>query len=211
MIATLLVLAAALSAASAPKAEVRSVRLTPSKLIVSREKAGSDVLVTGQIRVDMSFARNTVRKPVLRLACLCEANGVLSVNTILLDRPRTCEGMRRSEVMNAFKAAGVDIPSKDRERAYSDPAMFTPFLPEVTKDAYAAAVYGSADVKRGFFRLGRSETMPKVLLFRLELWQNGVLAASYDSSRTGLGKYEIPADWHVWKKYPQKFKYADVH
>jgi len=48
------------------------------------------------------------------------------------------------------------------------------------------------------------------LLYRIEVWQNGVRAAAYDSSRAGLGSYEIPDDWHLWKKYPQKFKYADI-
>ena len=64
---------------------------------------------------------------------------------------------------------------------------------------------------KGFFRIGKATAAPpKVLLFRLELWQNGVLAAAYDSSRTGLGAYDIPADWFAWRKYPQKFRYFDA-
>ena len=45
---------------------------------------------------------------------------------------------------------------------------------------------------------------------RLELWQNGVMVASWESSKAGLGKYALPADWYAWQKYPQKFKYVDV-
>jgi len=210
MTITAFLVAAVTVAAPAPKAEIRNVRITSPKILVSREKSDSDVNVGGQIRVDMSFAKKTARKPVLRLVCLCEANAGLTVHTVFLDRPRTYSGMGRSEIQEAFKSAGIEIPYKEREATLADPAKFTPYLPEVTKDAYASAVYGLADVKRGFFRLGRTQALPKVLLYRIELWQNGVQVASYDSSRSGLGTYEIPEDWHLLKKYPQKFKYAEM-
>jgi len=204
-------LAAVVTAASAaPKAEIRNVRISSPKILVSREKAESDVIVGGQIHVDMSFARKMVRKPVLRLVCLCEVDGALSVYTVFLDKLRTNEGMSRSDIQAAFRNAGVEIPLKDCETAWTDPAKFTPHLPEVTREGYAAAVYGTPDLKRGFMRLGRSRALPKVLLFRCELWQNGVCAAVYESSRAGLGSYEIPTDWHCWKKHQQKFKYADI-
>lgn len=197
-------------AAAAPQAEVRNVRISSPKLILSREKSGSDVQVAGQFKVEMSFAKKTAKKPVVRLACLCEVNGALVANCIFLDRPDTGKGLPRSEVQAAFKAAGVEIPSKEREKSFTDPAKFTPYLSEVSREAYAAATYGTAELKRGFFRLGRSETMPKLLLYRIEVWQNGVRAAAFDSPRTGLGAYDIPKDWHVWKKYPQKIKYAEI-
>jgi len=206
---SILVLAAALTAA-APKSEVRSVRIHPAKLTISRPKSTSETIVTGQFRVDMSFPRATAKKPVLRLVSICEVDGVLVMHNIFLDRPGTNDPMKRSDIMNAFKQAGVDIPSKDREKAYSDPVQFTPLLPEVSKEAYATAQYGAYSLDRGFFRLGRSAAQPKVILFRLELWQNGALAASWESSKTGLAKYALPDDWYVWKKHPQKFKYVDV-
>ena len=209
MSAAMIVLSATLAAA-APKSEVRNVRISSPKLMVSRTKSGSDAIVTGQMHVDMSFAKATAKKPVLRLVSVCEANGALVAHNVFLGRPRTNDAMKRGEIMNAYKQAGVDIPFKERDAAYSDPARFTPLLPEVTKDVYSTAVYGTADIDRGFFRLGKCATPPKVLVFRLELWQNGVMAASWESSKTGLSKYALPDDWHVWRKYPQKFKYVDV-
>lgn len=202
-------LAAAL-AADAPKPEIRNVRFSSPSLIVSRAKSGSEAIVTGQFRVDMSFARATAKRPVVRLVAICEENGSLVVHGVFLDRLRTNDAMKRGDIMQAYKNAGVEIPSKEREAAYSDPARFTPLLPEVTKAAYAAPVYGTGEIDRGFFRLGRCATLPKIVAYHIELWQNGVLVASWDSSRTGLGKYGLPADWHVWKKYPQKFKYVDA-
>ena len=205
----ILLLAAALSCA-APKSEVRNVRIFSPKLVVSRAKSGSDAIVTGQFRVDMSFPRATARNPVLRLVAVCEANGALVAHNMFLDRPRTNEPMKRGAIMDAYKQAGIDIPFKEREAAYSDPARFTPLLPEVTKDEYSSAVYGTAETGRGFFRLGRCATLPKVLVYRIELWQNGAMAASWQSPGAGLSKYGLPDDWHVWRKYPQKFRYVDV-
>lgn len=204
-----LALAAALSSA-APKAEVRNVRISTPKLTVSRAKSSSSAIVTGQFRIDMSFARATAKTPVVRLTAVCEADGSLVAYNAFLDKPGTNNAMKRGDVMSAFKRAGVEIPSKEREKAYSDPAMFTSLLPEVSKDAYSSAVYGTSEVDRGFFRLGRCSAMPKIVIYRIELWQNGVMAASWESSKTGLGKYDLPDDWHAWRKHPQKFRYVDV-
>lgn len=209
MVAAFLLSALLAANAAQPKAEVRNVRFSSPRLAVSREKAGSAALVNGQVKVDMSFARETVRMPVLRIMCIVEVGGELVCHAINLARTRTTAPLSRGDVMAAYKDAGVDIPSKDREAALSDPARFTPFLREVAKGAYSPAVYGTADVNKGFFRLGRTDKMPKILLFRVELWQNGALAGFHESSRAGLGSYDIPADWHVWKKHPQKFRYTE--
>ena len=203
-----LLLLAALVAA--PQAEIRNVRISSPKILLSREKSESEVQVAGQFKIEMSFAKKTAKKPVVRLACLCEVNGVLLANCIFLDKPDSSRGLPRSEIQSAFKTAGVEVPSREREKFYSDPAKFTPYLSEVVRESYAAAIYGTAEMKHGFFRLGRSERMPKLLLYRIEVWQNGVMVASCDSPRTGLGSYDIPKDWYEWKKYPQKFKYAEI-
>lgn len=210
-VAALLLSAALAAAGDAPaKAEVRNVRFSSPRLVVSRGKAGSSALVNGQVKVDMSFARETVRMPVLRVMCLVEVDGELVCHAVNLGRPRTCSPLSRAEIMAAYKADGVEIPPKEREAAVSDPALFTRHLREVAKGAYASAVYGTADVDKGFFRLGRTARLPKLLLFRMELWQNGALAGFHESSRAGLGAYAIPADWFVWKKHQQKFRYMEV-
>ena len=208
MILSGLFLLAALAAV--PQAEIRNVRISSPKILLSREKSGSDVQVAGQFKVDMSFAKKAVRRPVVRLACLCEVNGALIANCIFLGKPDTAKGLTRSEVTAALKAAGLATDPKEVERLRSDPSKFTQGLSEVSGAEYASATYGTAELKRGFFRLGRSEKMPKLLLYRIEVWQNGVLVAKHDSSRTGLGAYDIPVDWYEWGKYPRKFKYAET-
>ena len=191
MIALAFCLAAALAAAPTPQAEIRNVRISSPKMLLSREKSDSNVQVVGQFRVDMSCAKTMVKRPVARLVCLCSLDGVLWLGQSFLDRPDTMRGM--------------SVPKKD-----ADPASFTQKLGEVSRDACQSAIYGSFELKRGFFDLGKSVKMPKLLLFRIEIWQNGVQVAKYESSHTGLGSYELPDDWHAWQKYPQKFKYAGV-
>ena len=210
MIALAFCLAAALAAAPTPQAEVRNVRISSPKIVLSREKSGSEVQVVGQFKVDMSFAKKMAKKPVMRLTCLCEVNGALIASSIFLDKPETNRGLNRSEILAALKASGVKEGSKEGESFRADPAKFTPYLGEVAKEAYMSATYGTPDLGKGFFRLGRSEKMPRMLLYRIEVWQNGLCVAKYESSRTGLGAYDIPADWHEWKKYPQKFKYMEI-
>lgn len=200
------------TAAEKPKCEIRNVRISSPRLAVSRSRGSSSAAVaTGQFGVEMSFARATVKKPVMRVVALCETGGALSIHAIFLDTPNSCNGMKRADIMRAFKDNGIDIPQKEREAAYSDPVRFTPLLPEVTKGAYAKTVYGTSETNKGFFRLGRSTTMPKIIIWRIEVWQNGFLADSWESSKNGLGKYELPGDWYEWKKYPAKFKYVAAH
>ena len=197
-------------AAAAPQAEIRNVRISSPKIMLSREKSGSDVLISGHFKVEMSFVKKTAKKPVMCLTCLCEVNGALVASCIFLDKPETNRGLNRSEIAAALKASGVKEDSKAGEGFRADPAKFTPYLGEVTKETYMSATYGTPDLDRGFFRLGRSEKMPRLILYRIEVWQNGSCVAKHESSRTGLGAYEIPADWHEWKKYPQKFKYVEI-
>ena len=210
MTALVLCLAAALAAAPAPQAEVRNVRISSPKILLSREKSGSNVQVVGQFKVDMSFAKKMAKKPVMRLTCLCEVNGDLVESCIFLDKPDTGKGLNRSEISTALKASGVKEGSKEGESFRADPGKFTPYLGEVSKETYTSATYGTPELGRGFFRLGRSEKMPRMLLYRIEVWQNGVCVAKYESSRTGLGAYDIPPDWYEWKKYPGKFKYVEI-
>ena len=210
MIALAFCLAAALAASPTPQAEVRNVRISSPKILLSREKSGSDVQVVGQFKVDMSFAKKMAKKPVMRLTCLCEVNGVLTAGCIFLDKPDTNRGLNRSEISTALKASGVKEGSKEGESFRADPEKFTPHLGEVSKETYTSATYGTPDLGKGFFRLGRSEKMPRMLLYRIEVWQNGFCVAKYESSRTGLGAYDIPPDWYEWKKYPKKFKYVEI-
>lgn len=201
------VLLAALTATT-PKAEIRNVRISNPRILLSREKSDSPVLVTGRFRIEMSFAGKTAHKPVVRLCCLSEVGGALVMCSKFLDRPDTVSGLSLPEVTRGLKTAGVTLAAPLREIQAADPAVFTPCLHQVERLTYSSATYGSADICKGFFRLGRADKMPRLLLYRMEVWQNGVQVAKYESSHTGLGDYELPDDWHVWKRHPQRFRYV---
>ena len=210
MVKSILLLAAALSCA-APKSEVQRASIHTSRLAISSSKSGSDFSLSGEFRVDMSIpGKKMAKRPVVRLVSLCEVNGGLVAHNLFLDAPNTNVPMKRSDIMRAYKESGVDIPSSEREAACSDPARFTPCLCCVSVDSLKYATYGSSKPGRGFFRLGRCAVPPKLLLYRLELWQGGAMVTSWESSKTGLGRYSLPNDWHVWRKYPQLFKYVNV-
>lgn len=208
MIAAFCLLAALMSAA--PQAEIRNVRISSPKIFLSREKSDSDVKVVGQFKVDMSFAKDRVRKPVMRLACLSEVDGRLVANMVFLDKPNAMSGLNGAEILAALKRSQPEAKPKELADQRNDPAKFTPFLVEVAGGAPVSNTYGSPELNRGFFRLGKSAKMPKLLQFRIEVWQNGAMVAQHSSGRTGLAAAGVPADWYVWGKYPQKLKYADV-
>lgn len=196
------ILAAILAAAwvDVPKTDVKSVRFPVPGLSVTRSKSGTTAYVGGPIRVDMSISGGHVRKPILRIVCLCESNGELLWMDGLWDKPKTNAQLSRSDVMSAFRAAG-------REGTCSEARCISAVLPEVGAAAYGVMTYGEPDANRGFFRIDRVAVAPRLLVYRYELWQNGVLAGVWESSHTRLGKYEIPDDWSVRGRYPQKFRY----
>ena len=188
MVKSMIVLAAALSCA-APKSDVQRASIHFPRMTLTSSKSGSDFSVCGEFRVDMSFsARGVAKRPVLRIVSICEVNGALVVHNLFLDVPNTVSPMKRGDIMKAFKESGADIPAKEMDAACSDPARFTPLLCAASVDPFKSAVYGSSKSNRPLFRLGRCAIPPKLLLYRLELWQNGVMATSHESSKAGLGR-----------------------
>lgn len=185
---------------------IRSARFTSPKLSVSRERTGATAYVRGPVRVTMNFEGSRARKPLLRIACLCLVDGALVVYSDLWDRPATNASMSRDVPRNAFKSCGYEPPPAQRDSAFTDPACVTKCLPEVSRETFASVVYGTAKMNDGFFRISASLT-PKLLLYRLEMWQAGVLIGSFESSRVGLSPYDIPDDWHVFKRHPDKYTY----
>ena len=197
------VLAALLAAVyvDVPKTDVQSVRFPSPTLTLTRSKNGTSASIHGPCHVDIGISGAKARKPLLRIVCLCEADGELQWMDGLWDKPRTNARLSRSEIAAAFKTAG-------RDSACTEASCISSVMAEATTEAYASAVYGEADVQKGFFRLNRVSERTRLLLYRLEVWQNGVLAGAWESSRTGLGKYGIPKDWFVRGRYQQMFNYV---
>lgn len=182
-----------------PKTDVRTVRFPVPTLAVTRAKTGRNYFVHGPCRVDMSFAAGHVKKPLLRIVCLVEIDGELVWMDGLWDRPGTNKTLSRSDAAAAFKTAG-------RDSVCGEARCVSEVMPEVGVGPYQSASYGEADNAKGFFRLDQAGDV-KLLIYRFEVWQAGVLAGVWESPRTGLGKYDIPPDWSVRGRHQRKFKY----
>lgn len=218
MIAALTVLFAALTCAApcscSKGPEVKAARFQFPRLELSRKpQSAPTAVIRAPVRVSLTgFARETVRVPVLRITCLCEIDGMFVCYTGFWCRQNTYERMSGSEISEALRASGLKFTGDEQKRARFDPACFTPFLSSTSKESCSTCVFGNPqDRDRGFFRLSRLAGTARLLLYRCELWQNGGLVGAYESSRAGLGKYDLPEDWHDWKKYPAKFKYAESY
>lgn len=222
MSALSLIFCAVLAAVSPekPKAEVsRASFVLPHIDLVRKPSTAPTAMIKGIVRVKMgAFVRDCVKCPILRMCCLLELNGQLVCREAFFKSPNGSERLTKSEITAAikascsFSAAYAAMSSEERKEAIADPSCFTPLLPEVTSRIYSPGCsYGDPRNERDcFFRLSRLKGDARIMLTHLEMWQNGVCIGSYDSSRTGLGKYEIPKDWYVPKKYPQRFKYEDA-
>ena len=188
-----------------PRPQIRSVRFVSRQLSVSRK--GSSAYIRGPVRVDMSFPDGPVKRPVLRIICLCDVDGELVCYSGLWAKPRTSSMMGRGEIGSAFKQAGIELKGADRRAAYSDIVRISGCQGECSKETFSSVVYGEKDLYRGFFRAGSVKEGIRILVYRLELWQNGALAGVYDSPRSAAAGYQLPEDWHVAGKYEGKFRY----
>lgn len=198
-------LASAAVAEDDPRPQIRSVRFVSRQLSVSRK--GSSAYIRGPIRVDMSFPDGPVKRPVLRIICLCDIDGELVCYSGLWAKPRTSSMMGRGEIGSAFKQAGIELKGADRRAAFTDIVKISGCQSECSKEAFSSVVYGEKDLYRGFFRAGSVKEVVRILVYRLELWQNGALAEVYDSPRSAAAGYQLPDDWHVVGKYDGKFRY----
>lgn len=198
-------LAATVIAGENPRPQIRSVRFVSKQLSVS--KKGASAYIRGPVRVDMSFPDGPVKRPVLRIVCLCDVDGELVCYSGLWAKPKTSSMMGRGEIGSAFKQAGLELKGADRKTAFSDIVKISCCQGECSKETFSSVVYGEKDLYRGFFRAGSVKESVRILVYRLELWQNGALAGAYDSPRSAAAGYQLPEDWHVVGKYGDKFRY----
>jgi len=207
---------AALAAAGTkpPEPEIRASIQFPRMLELVRKPGSPTAVIAGVQKV--SFGRPTtggdfVRRPVLRLTVLCDNNGDLECRTCLVDRFDTYERMNPSQVSEAYRNAGRELKGSDRKAALSDPAQFTPLLSTVgccrlSKPCF----YGNVkDRSGGFFRVSRLTGDFKVLVTRMEIWQNGVMIAREELAASGFKRSALPKDWFEWKRHPEMFRYVE--
>ena len=189
--------------------EVKKVRIASNRLGLSRPKGSSTSFVRGQLRVEFAFAPRRFKRPVVRVLCLCDVDGSVNFYEGFFCAPNKYDRLGVRELSTLFEDAGEMVTDANVGELMHDVKKISANQKEVDRDLFSTVVYGSTSVCAGYFRIHDVVRSAKVLLYRIEVWQNGILAKEYESPRTGLGKYEIPDDWHVWHKYPMKYKYIE--
>ena len=189
--------------------EVKKVRLPSARLGLSRPKGSSVSYVRGQLRVEFSFSPRRFKRPVIRVTCLCDVDGAIRFYEGFYYTPNTYDGMGRNDLYTLFEEAGEKATDETVDELMHDAKKISYNQKEVDRDKFATVVYGSSNIDAGYFVVDDIVNSVKMLLYRVEVWQNGVMVKDYESAHTGLNKYEIPSDWYVWHKYPAKYKYIE--
>ena len=189
--------------------EVKKVRFTSSRLALSRPKGSQVSYVRGQLRLDLSFAPARFKRPVVRITSLCDVDGAVRFYEGFFYTPNSYDRMGWNEARTLFEDVGEKVTHDSLGELMHDAKKISACQKEVDREKYTTLVFGSTSPCAGYFSVGDMVKSVKLLLYRIEVWQNGILVKDYESPHTGLGKYAIPDDWHIWHKYPSKYKYVE--
>ena len=196
------------------------VRFSNTRIGVVKSK-GYDY-IQGTITATISSKLKYFKKPVLRVVLMTDENGSRVVRDVLIDEPNV-KMMGTSESLRQYTTT-------DGNRG-NEPCMITRYIEElsssrseVAKAQYAKVSYvglpmGSQlghGVKGwklrnmfGFAKFDRDENA-RLVGYRLEMWYDGNCIAVHDTIGPGaIKRLQIPEDWHVSFKYPDKFKYSN--
>ena len=195
-------------------AQVRASFKAPSMRLNKRQTSGpAKYWVNGNIVLDMSSAKD-VKSPIVRVAMLLDCGSRMVVMDAV-----ACEPNGR------YAHSGVPILSygMERDRWHLDlrKGLRISFLEELSYyqrpfgavSSKGIAFFDRAKTMTGGFRIPDKtllpDVAPKLVAYRFECWQNGVLACAYDSLRSEtLNSRQLPVDWHVPNRHPDRFDYV---
>ena len=200
-----------------------SVRFNSTRIGVVKHK-GFDIL-EGKISASVKSQLKFFKRPVLRVVVLSEENGSLIVRDSIMDEPNI-------KVLSQSTTLGRYTTTEGN--ANNEPCPYVKYIDEISKNqsevskatfanvSYEGLPMGSEyrntvkGVGRqvhifGYARFDKDENA-KVLGYRTEMWYRGACVAFYCTLRSSdMKKYELPEDWHVSFKYPEKFKYKSPY
>ncbi|MBO5905520.1 MAG: hypothetical protein J6Q84_03770 [Kiritimatiellae bacterium] len=205
-------------------------KFTKTRLSMVQSKDMDYIQGTISARIKSKTKSKYIKKPILRLVVLTEENGALHINEMIMKDvgvnklPRYVFGS--SIESNENQSISIEDLSYNQTQVslstYSNVSYYGYTLEDDNR--YSVNTYRSRDgssrsyiTYRSSDRKSRTPTgyikfkldqEVKMIGYRIELWNNGVLASSYDSMRDNvLKKYDLPEDWYISNKYTQKFKY----
>ena len=183
---------AAPAAEAAPVAEAQvEAKIGAFRLSAVREKGPPpETLLRGQVKVAVTSSRARFKRPVFSVSALFDVGGVWRYYDAICLEQRTSKG-----------------PALGREQTLKRMSLKQP---EVTASAWGQLVYG--DSKEGFFRrCGIDYDGARLIAYRVEVWQNGVLVASADSDSSAAKRLGVPADWYLKGRHEGKMVYHWPH
>ena len=167
-------------------AVIKQGRLGPAKERPDRKSPERTVL-RGQVRVVVKSDKPRFKRPILHIIALFEKDGIWKYYDTVLSEQKS--------------SSGRTLGSQET------PGGVSRSQPEVSADQWRQIVFGEPKV--GYFRgCHITPENPKLLAYRVELWQNGGLVTFVDGTDAKtLKKAGVPEDWHIKGKHPGNFVY----
>ena len=198
-------------------AESPDVKVKFSSTRLGVVKSASYDYIQGTITANVRSKFKFFKKPILRVVLLTEENGARVVRDLILNEPNL-KATGDSVYCSTTKG---DLQNESRVLQYIEELSTT--QSEVSKEQYGTVSYvgvllggrtrqginGTKSVNMfGFSKFDKDENA-KMIGYRLEMWQKGECVAVYDTIRSSaLKRLQLPEDWHISFKYPDKFKYC---
>lgn len=168
-------------------AKVQNVRLDAVKEKLTAAKTSpSETTLRGQFRVSVRSSQPRFKRPIANVVALFDIGGMWRYCDVILSDPETSAGR-----------------CLDPEHTVS---QISTWSQDVTASEWRTVTYG--DPKSGFFkRYGLDAEKAKLLCYRIEIWQNGVLVDSYDYGYRQAKRAGVPEDWYLKGKHPGAISY----
>lgn len=194
------------------------VKFASTRISVTKSKEHD--YLQGKIAVTIKSKLKVFAKPILRVVLLADENGSRVVRDSIIDEPDVKVISDSDSISHNTTTCGND---------QNEPAYWHKFIEEisanqseVSAERYKSVSYvglplgtqGRLGLKGfrtqhmfGYCKFNKDENA-KMLGYRIEMWYKGGCVAVYDTLRpSDIKKLQIPEDWHVSFKHPQKFKY----
>lgn len=174
----------------------------------------------GKIAVTIKSKLKVFAKPILRVVLLTDENGSRVVRDAIVDEPDVKVISQSDSIERDTTTAGNDQNEPSFWHKYIEEISAN--QSEVTAERFKSVTYVGLPIGTevrsglkglrtqhmfGYCKFDKQENA-KMLGYRIEMWYKGGCVAVHDTLRpSDRKKLQIPEDWHVSFKHPQKFKY----
>jgi len=171
-----------------PKGPEFKAKFTSSSLKFSRTTVAKDrdeYSVKGYVKADFNSTTNRFKRPILHIVTLFEYEGLWKYYDLIQTDQRVYHGS------NPAADAGPERQSR--------------WQPEIAKEAWTHLQYGAPE--HGFFYNSNIPPKAKLLVYRLEIWQDGKLVTALDTPKNAVKKFGIPENWYEKGKNAGRITY----